>query len=175
MLIEQQRQKVVILTTPTSMVAPQAFVMATRGATSYDKAVQSPHSDYKGTGHCAWWQSCKFCNQTHRGVQKLENECYKTNQYLCSIPGHATQASADFVGYTWHSAYLPQARFLTNKPWCGWHVAIFCTAQVLTCIVKAMLFFSKYGKQLLVWWILERRDSGIAWSSLAYTKFSCRS
>ena len=96
MLIEQQRQKVVILTTPTSMVASQAFVMATRGATSYDKAAKSPHSDYKGTAHCAWWQSCKFCNQTHRGVQKLENECYKTNQYLCSIPGHDTQASADF-------------------------------------------------------------------------------
>ena len=29
-----------------------------------------------GRGHCAYWQSCKVPNQTHRGIKK-ENVCYK--------------------------------------------------------------------------------------------------
>ena len=38
-----------------------------------------PHSDYNGRGHCAYWQSCKVPNQTHRGIKEMENVCYKTN------------------------------------------------------------------------------------------------
>ena len=30
-----------------------------------------PHSDYNGRGHCAYWQSCKVPNQTHRGMKKI--------------------------------------------------------------------------------------------------------
>ena len=37
------------------------------------------------------------------------------------------QASAGFVRYTWASAYRPQPRFLTNQPWPGQHVPVFCT------------------------------------------------
>ena len=36
--------------------------------------------------------------------EKKENVCYKTNLDLFRIPGHATQASAWFVRYTWASA-----------------------------------------------------------------------
>ena len=56
--------------------------------------------------------------QSHpqRILQKPENVCYKTNFDLCRIPGHATQASAGFVRYTWASAHRP---FLTNQPWPG--------------------------------------------------------
>ena len=30
-------------------------------------------------GHCAYWQSCKVPNQTHKGIKEMENVCYKTN------------------------------------------------------------------------------------------------
>ena len=77
--------------------------------------------------HCAWWQCCKGANQTHKGIKKMQNVCCKTNQDLCRIPGHATQASPGFVRNTWASAYRPQPRFLTNQPWPGQHVPVFRT------------------------------------------------
>ena len=32
-----------------------------------------------GRGHCAWWQSCRVPNQTHRGIKTMEYEHYQTH------------------------------------------------------------------------------------------------
>ena len=72
-------------------------------------------------GHCAYWQSCKVPYQTHRGIKKMGNVCYKTNYDLCRIPGQATQAKAGLSG-TWAEADRP-------KPRCTWQIQ-----PILICI-----------------------------------------
>ena len=47
--------------------APWGCCTLARHAGSFD---DQPHSDYNGRGHCAYWQSCKAPNQTHRGIKK---------------------------------------------------------------------------------------------------------
>ena len=103
-----------------------------------------------GRGHCAYWQSCKVPNQTHRGIKKMENVCYKTNWDMCRIPGHATQASVGFVRYTWASAYRPQPRFLTNQPWPGLGSMSRYSAQILICITKTLLLFARFSVSHIV-------------------------
>ena len=76
-----------------------------------------PHSDYNGQWQRALcMMAVLYSSQPNPQMnkQKKENVCYKTNQHLCRMPGHATQASAGFVTYTRASAYRPQPRFLTN-------------------------------------------------------------
>ena len=37
-----------------------------------------------GRGHCAWWQSCKVPNQTHRGIKKMKNVCSIKKIKICA-------------------------------------------------------------------------------------------
>ena len=84
-----------------------------------------PHSD----NNEQWQRALCICMvavlQSSQPAEELkkENVCYKTNLDLCRIPGHATQA--EFVRYTWLSAYVPDKSALALARY---------SAQLVICI-----------------------------------------
>ena len=99
-----------------------------------------------GRGHCAYWQSYKAPNQTHRGINKLENVCYKKIKICAEYRDMKPRPRLDLSSTP---GFLPIA--LSPGSW-QFSLGLGSMSRYSTQILICMTYFNRNGLGETLWY-----------------------